>query len=121
MNDAGGPRWPTELRVMDGGRVLRVSFEDGGAHDFTAEQLRVKSPSAEVQGHSPAERRTVAGKRNVRIRAAEPVGNYAVKLSFDDGHDSGLFTWRYLHELGTAYDAKWQAYLAALAEKKLSR
>ena len=113
--------WPTELRVKEGGSLLTVSFEDGSRFDLPAEYLRVESPSAEVQGHSPAERKTVAGKRNVRIAAATPVGNYAVKLRFDDGHDSGLFTWRYLHELGATQDAKWQAYLATLAEKQLTR
>lgn len=113
--------WPTELRVSDQGRLLVVTFEDGSRYDLPAEYLRVESPSAEVQGHSAAERKTVGGKRNVRIAAATPVGNYAVKLRFDDGHDSGLFTWRYLHDLGAEFDAKWQAYVAAIAEKKLSR
>jgi DUF971 family protein len=113
--------WPTELRVQDDGRVLGVTFEDGARFDLPAEYLRVESPSAEVQGHAPEERKTVGGKRDVRIRSATPVGNYAVKLGFDDGHASGLFTWHYLHELGTGYDAKWQAYLAALAAKKLAR
>ena len=113
--------WPTELRVTDAGRQLAVTFEDGARFDLAAEYLRVESPSAEVQGHSRAERQTVGGKRDVRIRSATPVGNYAVKLGFDDGHDSGLFTWRYLHELGSDHDARWRAYLAALAEKKLGR
>ncbi|MDX7949880.1 DUF971 domain-containing protein [Lichenihabitans sp. Uapishka_5] len=113
--------WPTELRLKEAGRMLSVTFEDGLRFDLPAEYLRVESPSAEVQGHSAAERKTVGGKRNVRILAATPVGNYAVKLRFDDGHDSGLFTWRYLHELGTGQDATWNAYLVALADKKLSR
>ena len=113
--------WPTELRVTDEGRVLAVTFEEGTRFSLAAEYLRVESPSAEVQGHSAAERKTVAGKRAVRITAATPIGNYAVKLRFDDGHDSGLFTWRYLHELGTEHEAKWEAYLAALAAKGLSR
>lgn len=113
--------WPTELRVKDGGRVLAVAFEDGRRFDLAAEYLRVESPSAEVQGHTPAERKTVPGKRNVCIAAATPVGNYAVKLRFDDGHDSGLFTWRYLLELGEGHTGKWQAYLEALATKGLAR
>ena len=115
------PPWPTELRLADAGRTLRVSFADGGVFSLAAELLRVESPSAEVQGHAPSERKIVGGKRRVAIRAVEPVGNYAVKLAFDDGHATGLFTWRYLHELGSAQDAVWSAYLAALAERGLSR
>lgn len=121
MDSGGDDAWPTELRVTNEGRLLAVAFEDGTRFDLPAEYLRVESPSAEVQGHSAAERRTVAGKRDVRIRSATSVGNYAVKLGFDDGHDSGLFTWRYLWELGTTYEGKWAAYLAALAERRLSR
>lgn len=113
--------WPTELRVSDKGRKLLVSFDDGQRCELAAEYLRVESPSAEVQGHSPAERKIVPGKRDVRIAAATPVGNYAVKLHFDDGHDSGLFTWRYLYELGAEYERRWNAYLAALNEKSLNR
>jgi DUF971 family protein len=113
--------WPTELRVTDQGRRLRVAYEDGATFDLAAEYLRVESPSAEVQGHAPAERKIVPGKRDVRIVAATPVGNYAVKLAFDDGHDSGLFTWTYLYRLGREHSVLWAAYLAALAEKGLSR
>ncbi len=112
--------WPSELRLRQGGRVLAASFEDA-VFDLEAEYLRVSSPSAEVKGHSPAERKTVGGKRGVGIRAVEPVGNYAVRLVFDDGHDSGLYTWAYLHELGTNKAAKWAAYLADLERKGLSR
>ncbi len=112
--------WPTELRLKQGGRLLAVAFEDA-TFELTAEYLRVTSPSAEVQGHSAAERRTVGGKRNVAIRAVQPVGHYAARLVFDDGHDTGLYTWNYLHELGTQFDAKWAAYLAELARKNLSR
>lgn len=113
--------WPTELRLKDQGRTLAVAFEGGARFALAAEYLRVMSPSAEVQGHSPADRQTVAGKRNVRITAIVPVGNYAAKLVFDDGHDTGLFTWRYLYELGSDQDALWQAYLDALTAKALSR
>ncbi|RYB07810.1 gamma-butyrobetaine hydroxylase-like domain-containing protein [Lichenibacterium ramalinae] len=112
--------WPIELRLKDGGRLLAVTYDDG-IFDLAAEYLRVTSPSAEVQGHTAAEKRTVGGKRNVRIAAVEPVGHYAVKLVFDDGHDSGLFTWDYLHELGTDRPAKWEHYLGELAAKGLSR
>ena len=112
--------WPTELRLRTGGRILAVSFEDT-AFDLAAEYLRISSPSAEVQGHGPAERKTVGGKRDVMIRSVDPVGHYAVKLSFDDGHDSGLYTWDYLHELGMQAATRWAGYLAKLEEKGLSR
>lgn len=114
-------RWPTELRLAKDRRSLRVSFDDGSTFDLPAEYLRVTSPSAEVQGHSPAERKTVAGKKDVEIIGVEPVGNYAVKLVFDDLHDTGIYGWTYLHELGAGYAEKWQAYLDELAAKGLSR
>jgi DUF971 family protein len=114
-------RWPTELRVSKDRRSLRVAFEDGTAFDLPAEYLRVTSPSAEVQGHSKSERKTVPGKRNVEIVGVEPVGNYAVKIAFDDMHDTGIFGWNYLHELGTRHDEKWRNYLAELEAKGLSR
>ena len=113
--------WPTELRVTQGGRTLRVSFENGPARELSAEFLRVSSPSAEVQGHSPAERNVPGGKRAVAISGIEPIGNYAVKLRFDDGHDTGLFTWGYLNRLAADHDALWQAYLDELRAKGLSR
>ncbi len=112
--------WPTELRLKDRGRVLAIAFDDA-TFELSAEYLRVTSPSAEVQGHSAAERRTVGGKRNVSISAIQPVGNYAVRLVFDDAHDTGLFTWDYLHELGTKSAEKWSSYLEDLARKGLSR
>ena len=112
--------WPDELRLKDGGRTLSVAYADA-TFDLSAEYLRVTSPSAEVQGHTAAEKRTVGGKRRVVITAVEPVGHYAVKLVFDDGHDSGLFTWDYLHELGAEHDSKWAHYLGELEAKKLSR
>jgi len=114
-------QWPSELRVTDQGRTLRVSFEGGDVFDLPAEYLRVESPSAEVQGHSPAERKTVGGKKNVAIIGVVPVGAYAVRLEFDDMHSTGLYTWSYLHELGRDHAAKWDAYLTALAEKGLTR
>jgi DUF971 family protein len=113
--------WPTELRVSPDKRQLTVSFTDGAVHSFPAEMLRVLSPSAEVQGHSPEQRVTVPNKANVAIRQLLPVGNYAVRIVFDDGHDSGLFTWVYLAELGANKEAKWQAYLDELKQKGLSR
>ncbi|WP_457092283.1 gamma-butyrobetaine hydroxylase-like domain-containing protein [Microvirga sp. P5_D2] len=114
-------RWPTEIRLAKDRRSLRVAFDDGATFDLPAEYLRVTSPSAEVQGHSPAERKTVAGKRDVEIIGVEPVGNYAVKLVFDDLHDTGIYGWNYLHELGAGYAEKWQAYLDELGAKGLSR
>ncbi len=113
--------WPTEIRVQDKGRILKVSFDDARAFELPAELLRVMSPSAEVQGHSRRERRIVGGKRQVAIAAVEPIGSYAVKLGFDDGHDTGIFTWGYLHELGCAQAAKWAAYLGELEAAGLSR
>ena len=114
-------RWPTELRLAKDRRYLRVTFEDGAVFDLPAEYLRVTSPSAEVQGHSPSERKTVPGKRNVEIIGIDPVGNYAVKLRFDDMHDTGIYGWNYLYELGAKRDEKWREYLAELEAKGLSR
>lgn len=114
-------RWPTEIRLSGDKRTLNVAFEDGGRFALPAEYLRVSSPSAEVQGHSPAERKVVGGKRDVAILAVEPVGNYAVKLTFDDMHDTGLFGWAYLYDLGREYRNRWATYLAELEERGLSR
>jgi DUF971 family protein len=113
--------WPTEIRLLENGRMLRVAFDDGAAFSLSAELLRVRSPSAEVQGHSPAEQKTLGGKRNVAIIAVAPVGNYAVKLDFDDMHRTGIYTWRYLRHLGETAEASFSAYLAELAAKGLDR
>lgn len=113
--------WPTEIRLSPDKRSLSVAFEDGKAFSIPAELLRVNSPSAEVQGHAPSQRITVTGKKDVRIGAIEPVGSYAVRLVFDDGHDSGLFTWTYLYETGRDKEALFSAYLAELDAKGLSR
>lgn len=113
--------WPTELRLSQDKRTLTVSFDDGKSYALGAELLRVMSPSAEVQGHTAAERRTVGGKINVTILAVEPVGNYAVRLSFDDMHNTGLYTWAYLAELGRDKDARWASYLVELQAKGLTR
>jgi DUF971 family protein len=113
--------WPTELRLSQDKRTLTVSFDDGKSYALGAELLRVMSPSAEVQGHTAAERRTVGGKINVTILAVEAVGNYAVRLSFDDMHNTGLYTWAYLAELGRDKDARWASYLAELQAKGLTR
>jgi DUF971 family protein len=114
-------QWPSELRLKDSGRLLHVSFESGSAFDLTAEYLRVMSPSAEVQGHRPEERVTLGGKEKVAIIGVEPVGTYAVRLTFDDLHSTGIFTWDFLYELGTKHEEKWAFYLGELAAYGLSR
>lgn len=113
--------WPTELRLDKDKRVLTVSYDDGRSYALPAELLRVLSPSAEVQGHSPEQRVTVPGKRNVGIARIEPVGNYAVRIVFSDGHNTGLYVWEYLRELGERKEERWQQYLKELAAKRLSR
>jgi DUF971 family protein len=113
--------WPSELRLHENGTRLTIQFDDASVYDLSAEYLRVESPSAEVQGHSPSERKTVGGKKNERIVEIAPVGNYAVRLDFDDGHNTGIFSWGYLAELGRDYDRKWGAYLKALEAKGLTR
>jgi DUF971 family protein len=113
--------WPTELKLDKEKRTLTVSFDDGKSFALPAEMLRVLSPSAEVQGHSPEQRVTVPGKKNVRILRLEPVGNYAVRIVFDDGHDSGLFVWDYLRDLGENSEARFRSYLNELAAKGLTR
>ena len=109
--------WPTELRLAKDRKVLTVAFEGGDSFALPAEYLRVKSPSAEVQGHSPDERKTVPGKRDVGIIQVLPVGNYAVRLVFDDLHSTGIFGWDYLLDLGRNYARYWQDYVDELAAK----
>jgi DUF971 family protein len=113
--------WPTELRLNKDRRSLTVAFDSGEKYDLAAEYLRVKSPSAEVQGHSPDERKTVGGKKNVLILEVHPIGNYAVRLVFDDLHSTGIFSWEYFLDLGRNRDAYWQDYLDDLGSKGLSR
>ena len=113
--------WPTELRLAKDRKTLTVSFDNAEQFALAAEYLRVVSPSAEVQGHSPDERKTVPGKRHVAILEVHPVGNYAVRLVFDDLHSTGIYSWDYLLELGRNRDRKWQDYLDELAGKGLSR
>jgi DUF971 family protein len=112
---------PTELRVSKDRKLLTVSFPGPAVYQLPAEMLRVLSPSAEVQGHSPEQRVTVPGKKDVAIRDIVPTGNYAARIVFDDGHDTGIFTWTYLEELGREKEARWQAYLDELTAKGLSR
>lgn len=113
--------WPTELRLSKDRRTLHVAFEDGTSFAIAAELLRVESPSAEVQGHGPTQKKTIPGKAEVEILKVEPVGHYAVKLTFDDMHDTGIFGWDYLRELGETGEAKMQAYRDALEAQGLSR
>ncbi len=121
MTEKNADPWPTELRLHKDRKTLTVTCDDGESFDLAAEYLRVRSPSAEVQGHSPSERRTVGGKQNVQILELNPIGNYAVRLVFDDMHSTGIFSWDYLSELGRNRDKYWRAYLDELKEKKLSR
>ena len=112
---------PRELRVSRDRRLLTVVFSDTERFELEAELLRVSSPSAEVKGHGPGERVTVYGKREVGIMKLEPTGNYAVRITFDDMHDTGIFSWTYLRELGLEKDERWSAYLQEMDEKGLSR
>jgi DUF971 family protein len=113
--------WPVELRLKQAEKVLEIDFDDGTSFRLPAEYLRVESPSAEVQGHGQGQKQLVAGRAKVGIIALEPVGNYAVRIRFDDLHDTGIFSWRYLYTLGSEQAVRWPAYLAALAEQGLSR
>jgi ATP-binding protein involved in chromosome partitioning len=121
QGEAGARVAPPELEVAADGAELRVAFAGAAPFTLTAEMLRVMSPSAEVQGHSPEQRVTIGRKRNVRIKELRPVGNYAVRIVFDDGHDTGLFTWLYLQTLHDERDKRWAEYLSELAVKGLSR
>ena len=121
MTTAETQAWPSELRLHKDRKALTVAFDGGESVELSAEYLRVKSPSAEVQGHSPDERKTVPGKRNVAILEVLPIGNYAVRLVFDDMHSTGIYSWDYLRELGRHRAGYWQDYLDELASKNLSR
>ena len=105
---------PKEIRLQTKSRRLLIGFDDGFQFDLSFEYLRVSSPSAEVKGHGPGQETLQTGKENVRVTAIEPVGHYAVRLIFDDDHDTGLYTWKYLYELGTEQESRWQAYLDRL-------
>lgn len=120
-HDQAGEPIPSELRLNREKTMLSVTFTDGASGALPAELLRVTSPSAEVQGHSPSERKLVPGKRSVTIRAIEPVGNYAVRLVFSDGHDTGIYSWSYLYDIARRKDELWNAYIEELAAAGLSR
>ena len=126
---SGGPgggdfatrHWPTEIRLKQAEKRLEIDFDDGKTFSFPAELLRVESPSAEVMGHGPSQKQIVAGRRDVGIMTVEPVGHYAIRIKFDDLHDTGIYTWRYLYGLGKHADQLFAAYLRALEERGLSR
>ena len=120
MADPAKP-WPTEIRLKSKEKRLEIDFEDGQRFAFPAELLRVESPSAEVQGHGPDQKTIIAGRRHVGILGLDPVGHYAVRIRFDDLHDTGIYSWEYLYELGQKQDELWAKYLAALQAKGLSR
>jgi DUF971 family protein len=113
--------WPVELRLKQAEKVLEVSFDDGNSFSLPAEYLRVESPSAEVQGHGPGQKTLVYGRARVGIIGLEPVGNYAVRITFDDLHDTGIYSWNYLYQLGVEHERRWREYLAALAASGVTR
>jgi DUF971 family protein len=113
--------WPSELRLKSAEKILEIDFDNGARFRLPAEYLRVESPSAEVQGHGPGEKQLVAGRAHVGIVRLEPVGNYAVRIVFDDLHDTGIFSWSYLYELGIEQEKRWGDYLAGLARAGLER
>jgi DUF971 family protein len=115
------PAWPVEIRLAKDRRALHVTFDDGRAFSLSAELLRVTSPSAEVQGHSEAQRKTVGGKRNVTILSVDPVGNYAIRIGFDDMHSTGIYSWAFLQDLGVNAERRFQDYLDDLRGKGLNR
>jgi DUF971 family protein len=121
IDEAAGAPWPTELRVDRVEKRLTVTFETGERFELPAELLRVESPSAEVQGHGPSQKTIVAGRRHVGIMELEPVGNYAVRIRFDDLHDTGMYSWRYLYHLGKQQERLWADYLQAHEQRGLSR
>lgn len=113
--------WPTDLKYKSEERSLHVTFENGKTFALPAEYLRVESPSAEVQGHHPSQKQVLSGRRMVGIMAIEPVGNYAVRLTFDDLHDTGIYSWQYLYKLATEQETIWQTYLDEMQKRGLSR
>jgi DUF971 family protein len=121
VSAGGTTRWPVELRLKKAEKLLEVAFDDGSRFRLPAEYLRVESPSAEVQGHGPGQKTLVAGRARVGIIGLEPVGNYAVRITFDDLHSTGIYSWAYLYELGVEHQKRWRAYLDGLAANGLSR
>jgi DUF971 family protein len=121
VNTRGTDHWPLEVRLLKAEKILEVAFDNGVTFRYPAEFLRVESPSAEVQGHGPGQKTLVAGRRHVGIMGLEPVGHYAVRIQFDDMHDTGIYSWRYLYEIGQDQEAIWARYLSDLEAKGLKR
>jgi DUF971 family protein len=121
LSASGTTVWPVELRLKRGEKLLEITFDDGSRFRLPVEYLRVESPSAEVRGHGAGQKTLVHGRAHVGIIGIEPVGNYAVRITFDDLHDTGIYSWSYLYQLGVEHDKRWRAYLAALAANGLSR
>lgn len=121
MSEFETTSWPKEIRLKKAEKMLEIEFDDGHVFALPAELLRVESPSAEVMGHGPGQKQIVAGRRDVGIMALEPVGNYAIRIKFDDLHDTGIYSWQYLRFLGENRERIWQEYLAALESRGLSR
>ena len=121
MSSGATAVWPVELRLKRAEKILEISFDDGSKFSLPAEYLRVESPSAEVQGHGPGQKTLVAGRAHVGIIGLEQVGNYAVRLTFDDLYDTGIYSWSYLHRLGVEYERRWHDYLRALTANGLRR
>jgi DUF971 family protein len=121
MTDSEKTPWPQEIRYLSADKRLEIAFENGEAYSYPAELLRVESPSAEVQGHGPGQKTLITGRRHVGIMEIEPVGNYAIRIKFDDLHDTGLYSWDYLHWLGRDLERVWADYLSELENRGLSR
>lgn len=121
LSAGGTTRWPVELRLKRAEKLLEVAFDDGSRFSLPAEYLRVESPSAEVQGHGPGQKTLVPERAHVGIIALEPIGNYAVRITFDDLHDTGIYSWSYLYQLGIEHEKRWREYLDGLAANGLSR
>ena len=119
--EGGTPPWPTEIKLHQQSRRLEIAFSDGARFTLPFEFLRVYSPSAEVRGHGPGQETLQIGKRRVEVSSVEQVGNYAIQPTFSDGHDTGIFSWSYLYELGAEQESRWRTYLEALAARGLSR
>jgi DUF971 family protein len=121
VSAGGTARWPVELRLKRAEKLLEIAFDDGSQFRLPAEYLRVESPSAEVQGHGPGQKTLVHGRAHVGIMELEPVGNYAVRIKFDDLHDTGIYSWNYLYQLGVEHEKRWREYLGGLSANGLSR
>ena len=121
MNDSSTKNWPIEIRIKSKEKTLEIDFDNGESFKIKAELLRVESPSAEIQGHGSGQKVTLAGRRHVGILSVESVGNYAIKISFDDMHDTGIYSWQYLYDMGANQNDLWHDYLMRVKELGFSR